>query len=85
MLGSATMNTFDCQTAEPSLYLYRDRQLDELDQLALESHLEVCPDCAEHEKFVARMVALVREKCPRQLASDPLKDKILKALRDCVR
>ncbi len=78
------MNTFDCQTAEPSLYLYRDRQLDDLDQLALESHLEVCPDCAEHEQFIARMLGVVRERCPRHEASDQLKTKILKALKGSI-
>lgn len=55
-----------CEQILDSLETYLDGELGEEAARAVAEHLDACPECLEHETFVARLRAIVRRKLGRE-------------------
>lgn len=51
-----------CEEVLRRLEVYLDGELSEEEAVALAEHLDACPECLEHEKFLAKLREVVGTK-----------------------
>jgi len=72
----------DCTEALRELYACLDGCLDPERRRAIEAHVAKCACCLHAFQFEARMLAAIREPCADDAAVEPLRRKVLAALRE---
>ncbi len=53
----------NCQEALEKLHTYLDRELTEVEQHEVETHIATCPDCSDMFRFESGMLRLVGHHC----------------------
>jgi len=71
-----------CRRIDRWVFLWVDREREELPRDPVESHLEQCPRCRQRAVEVERAILLVRYRCRRATAPDGLAGRIRRVLED---
>jgi predicted anti-sigma-YlaC factor YlaD len=65
-----------CKRARRVIFLWVDREHEQLPAGLLARHFEECPECRDHALRVERVVGMVRARCCRQQAPGRLVERI---------
>src|SRR5262249_51818791 len=71
----------NCDETRPLLEAYLDDELDLVHSLAIEQHVESCPECRRRREELKALRDLLRQKLPRPSAPPELRERVQAALR----
>ncbi len=71
-----------CREIHRWLFLWVDREREELPSVPVEKHFEECPSCRDRALEVERIVMMVRERCHRTAAPTGLAERIRSLIED---
>lgn len=69
-----------CDEALTNLYVYLDREIEQVEAVRIREHLEDCPPCGRMFDFEARLRSVVRERLQEDVPQSFL-DRLHAALR----
>ncbi len=65
-----------CKRVQMAVFLWVDRDREQLPRESMEKHLEDCPHCREHAMRVEEVIVMVRSRCNRRAAPTELQQRI---------
>jgi mycothiol system anti-sigma-R factor len=65
-----------CRRIRRAVFLWVDRDREQLPRESVERHLEGCPNCREHAMRIEQVVVMVRTRCARRPAPTELQQRI---------
>ena len=65
-----------CKRVRRAVFLWVDRDREQLPRESMERHLEDCPHCREHAMRIEEVIVMVRTRCYRRAAPTELQQRI---------
>lgn len=65
-----------CNRVRRAVFLWVDRDREELPRATMERHLEGCPHCRERATRIEQVIVMVRTRCARRSAPIELQERI---------
>ena len=65
-----------CNRVRRAVFLWVDRDREELPRATMERHLEGCPYCRERATRIEQVIVMVRTRCARRSAPIELQERI---------
>jgi anti-sigma factor (TIGR02949 family) len=65
-----------CNRVRRAVFLWVDRDREQLPRGPMERHLEDCPHCREHASRIEAVIVMVRTRCYRRAAPTELQQRI---------
>lgn len=65
-----------CKRVRRAVFLWVDRDREQLPREPMERHLEDCPNCRERAMRIEQVVVMVRTRCARRSAPTELQQRI---------
>ena len=65
-----------CNRVRRAVFLWVDRDREQLPRESMERHLEDCPNCRERAMRIEQVIVMVRTRCARRAAPTELQQRI---------
>ena len=67
----------NCRKVREVVFLYTDNEMEQQLRVSFREHLELCPPCARRIDAARMLLTLIRNRCARESAPEPLRRRIL--------